>query len=225
MSDRDTILRQIRTSLRTGLLPSAAPTVPARPTLAPLPADPVQSFRSNLEAVRGRVHGPLSPEAAVGAVAALLREAGAGEVLSWPLAEVGLPGLAECLAEAGLTLVDPTVPDDAAGRAEALQRLAQVPVGLTGAQAGLSDTGSLVLIHGVGLSRLASLLPAAHVAVLFVDTLYAGLPAYWAASPEPVAQTSNVVIVTGPSRTADIELTPVFGVHGPRRLDVVLVSR
>ncbi len=225
MSDRDAILRQIRTSLRTGLLPSAAPTVPARPTLAPLPADPVQSFRSNLEAVRGRVHGPLSPEAAVGAVAALLREAGAGQVLSWPLAEVGLPGLAESLAEAGLTLVDPTVPDDAAGRAEALQRLAQVPVGLTGAQAGLSDTGSLVLIHGAGLSRLASLLPAVHVAVLFVDTLYAGLPAYWAMSPEPVAQTSNVVIVTGPSRTADIELTPVFGVHGPRRLDVVLVSR
>ena len=43
--------------------------------------------------------------------------------------------------------------------------------------------------------------------------------------PDSLTDTSNVVIVTGPSRTADIELTPVFGVHGPRRLDVVLVSR
>ena len=225
MTERDTILKSIRASLRTGLLPSAANTVPPRPQPGEPTGDPVESFRRNLEAVRGRVHGPLSPLDAVERVAALLIEAGAGEVLAWPFEDVGLPGLDERLRSAGLTLIDGNLPDDPQARAAALQHLAQVPVGLTGAQAGLADTGSLVLIHGGGRPRFASLLPPAHVAVLFLDRMYPGLPTYLAAAPEPLTDTSNVVIVTGPSRTADIELTPVFGVHGPRRLDVVLVSR
>lgn len=224
MTDRDTILRNIQVSLRTGLLPSAAATVPPRPEPGELGGDPVESFRRNLEAVRGRVHGPLSPSEAVDCVAALLVEAGAGEVLAWPLEDVGLPGLGERLESAGLTLVDGVLPDDSQARAGALQQLAQVPVGLTGAQAGLADTGSLVLIHGAGRPRFASLLPPTHVAVLFLDRMYPGLPTYLAAAPEPLTDTSNVVIVTGPSRTADIELTPVFGVHGPKRLEVVLVA-
>lgn len=225
MTDRDTILNNIRASLRTGLLPAAAATIPPRPQPGQPISDPVESFRRNLEAVRGRVHGPLSPAEAVECVASLLLEAGAGEVLAWSLEDVGLAGLAERLQAAGLALVDGNLPDDAQARAAALQHLAQVPVGLTGAQAGLADTGSLVLIHGAGRPRFASLLPPTHVAILFLDRMYPGLPTYLAAAPEPLTDTSNVVIVTGPSRTADIELTPVFGVHGPKRLDVVLVSR
>ncbi len=225
MTERDRILQNIRASLRTGLLPSAAATVPPRPLPGDPIGDPVETFRRNLEAVRGRVHGPFSPAESADRVAALLIEAGAGEVLAWPLEDVGLPGLEERLRSANLTLVDGSLPDDTQARAAALQRLAQVPVGLTGAQAGLSDTGSLVLIHGAGRQRFASLLPPVHVAVLCVDRLYPGLPTYLAAAPEPLTDTSNVVIVTGPSRTADIELTPVFGVHGPKRLDVVLVIR
>lgn len=225
MTDRDTILNNIRASLRTGLLPSAATSVPPRPEPGEPAGDPVEHFRRNLEAVRGRVHGPFSQADAIDCVAGLLIDAGAGEVLAWSLDDVGLSGLGERLRSAGLTLVDGILPDDAQPRAVALQHLAQVPVGLTGAQAGLADTGSLVLVHGPGRPRFASLLPPTHVAVLFLDRMYSGLPTYLAAAPEPLTDTSNVVIVTGPSRTADIELTPVFGVHGPRRLDVVLVRR
>ena len=112
MTDRDTILKTIRASLRTGLLPSAADTVPPRPEPVELSGDPVESFRRNLEAVRGRVHGPLSSAEAVERVASLLIEAGAGEVLAWPLEDVGLPGLAERLRSMDLTLVDSILPDD-----------------------------------------------------------------------------------------------------------------
>lgn len=226
MTRRDAILGNIRRSLGTAHLPSAQPTPPgpAPLTPAPTPDDQVAAFRKNLEAVRGRVHGPLAPEAAVQAVVRLLLEAGAGDVLGWPLADIALPGLGTAMRAAGVQRVDPRVPDDANGRAAVLQTLAQVPVGLTGAQAGLADTGSLVLLHGPDRSRLASLLPPVHVAVLALADLRPDLPTLFAERPGLVADTSNVVFVTGPSRTADIELTPVFGVHGPKRLDVVLVA-
>lgn len=227
MTDRDTILRSIRQSLTTAYLPQAQATPPAPALLVPPPAlaDQVAGFRRNLEAVRGRVHGPYGVDEATSEVVRLLREAGAGDVLSWPPAELGLPGLAAQLDAIGLRVVDPTVPEDAAGRAAALQQLASVPVGLTGAQAGLADTGSLVLIHAPGRPRFASLLPPVHVAVLHLGRMLPDLATFLAVTPELTADTSNVVIVTGPSRTADIELTPVFGVHGPKRLEVVLVMR
>lgn len=224
MTGRDTILSQIRRSLRTAHLPDAQATAPGRLPLrpAPSPDEQVVAFRRNLEAVRGRVHGPFAPEAAVDVLIGLLAEAGS-EILSWPLEDVGLPGLAEALDTAGCRRVDASVPGDAAGRAAASQRLAAVPIGLTGAQAGLADTGSLVLVHGPRRPRFASLLPPAHVAVLRLSRLWPDLPTYLASRPA-LSDTSNVVLVTGPSRTADIELIPVFGVHGPKRLDVILVS-
>lgn len=226
MTGRDAILGNIRRSLGTAHLPSAQPTPPERAPLTAPPSldDQVAAFRKNLEAVRGRVHGPFAPEAATATVVRLLLEAGAGDLLGWPLADIALAGLGAALTAAGVRRVDPRVPDDANGRAAALQTLAQVPVGLTGAQAGLADTGSLVLIHGPERSRLASLLPPVHVAVLALADLRPDLPTLFVERPNLLDGTSNVVFVTGPSRTADIELTPVFGVHGPKRLDVVLVA-
>ena len=53
----------------------------------------------------------------------------------------------------------------------------------------------------------------------------ATLPAFFAARPDLARAGSNVVIITGPSRTADIELTPVYGVHGPKALHVILLDR
>lgn len=226
MTHRDAILQSIRRSLSTGYLPAALPTPPEPAPLTPPPPMEAQvaDFRQNLEAVRGRVHGPLSPQPATETVVRLLLEAGAGDVLGWPLADVGLPGLGAALSLAGIHLVPTHVPDQAPGRTAILQSLATVPVGLTGAQAGLADTGSLLLVHGPDRSRLASLLPPVHIVVLFLKDLRHDLATLLAERPDLLDTSSNVVFVTGPSRTADIELTPVFGVHGPKRLEVVLVA-
>ncbi|MEZ4518784.1 MAG: lactate utilization protein [Chloroflexota bacterium] len=102
-------------------------------------------------------------------------------------------------------------------------------VGLTGADAGLAATGSLVLQSGSGRYRAASLLPPLHIAVLTADRIVPDLENWWtqqrAAGLDQVRQRSNIVVITGPSRTADIAMQLVMGMHGPRELHLILLDR
>ncbi len=97
-----------------------------------------------------------------------------------------------------------------------------VRAGVTGVFVGIADTGSLVLVGGEDSPLTASLLPDIHIAILkesdLVPTLADAL-----AKPEIQSATAAVVI-TGPSRTADIEMTLTIGVHGPKELHVFLIS-
>ena len=105
-----------------------------------------------------------------------------------------------------------------------LTELDDVRVGLTGAVAGLADTGSLVLVSGPGRGRIASLLPPLHIAMLRVSQLHPTYAAFLAAHPQIEDAGSNLVLITGPSRTADIEMTLTRGVHGPGEVHVVLID-
>ena len=97
-----------------------------------------------------------------------------------------------------------------------------VHCGVTGALAGIAETGSLVLISGAGQTLTASLLPEVHVAVLKTSRL---VPTLADALRLPEVRTALAgVIVTGPSRTADIEMTLTIGVHGPGELHVFLID-
>jgi L-lactate dehydrogenase complex protein LldG len=102
--------------------------------------------------------------------------------------------------------------------------LTSVHVGLTGADAGLAETGSIVVASGPGKSRLASLLPPVHVAILARDRLTASLAALIRERPYLATSGANFVCITGPSRTADIEHTLTRGVHGPKEVHVVIVG-
>lgn len=100
-----------------------------------------------------------------------------------------------------------------------------IDAGVTGAEAGIADTGTLVLRPGAHEPRTLSLVPPLHVAVLRASRLYAGLPA--AMSAVAAAQDdmpTNLLLVTGPSKTADIQQVLAFGAHGPRELVIVLVN-
>jgi len=79
-------------------------------------------------------------------------------------------------------------------------------------------------VSGPGRPRLASLLPPVHVAILRADRIYSNLPALVTALAEKGTAGSNLVIITGPSRTADIEMTLTRGVHGPGEVHVVIVG-
>lgn len=105
------------------------------------------------------------------------------------------------------------------------QRLfADMQASVTSTAAGVADTGTLVLWPGPGEPRTLSLVPPVHVAVLRASRLYASLPAAMAALQPQAAMPTNLLLVTGPSKTADIQQVLAYGAHGPKELIIVLVN-
>ncbi len=92
--------------------------------------------------------------------------------------------------------------------------------GVSRALYGLADTGSVVLAASSDEPRARSLLPAVHVTLLGEDRLLPGLAELFEALGDDLP--SALAIVTGPSRSADIEQELVVGVHGPGEVHVVL---
>lgn len=97
---------------------------------------------------------------------------------------------------------------------------AQADVGVSGADAALAETGTVVLRSGPGRSRLVTLLPPIHLALVSVDCLQPDLFTWTAARSGSMP--AGVTLVSGPSKTGDIEQTLSIGVHGPKHFIVVL---
>jgi L-lactate dehydrogenase complex protein LldG len=185
--------------------------------------DRVARFTRELEPLGGTVQRVPSTDAAGDAVLSLVSQHGRDGVLTWDEVAIGVPGLLERLQGAGVRLVAQDV-SDGPGREQRVGELGACSVGITGAEFGLADTGSLVVVSGRGRGRLASLLPPVHVAVLPVSQLVWTLADALAMQPTLATSGSNLVVITGPSRTADIEMTLTRGVHGPRDVHVILVG-
>lgn len=95
-------------------------------------------------------------------------------------------------------------------------------VGITSAQAGIAETGTLVLDSSVERNRLVSLVPPVHVAILDASRIYPTLADALSFLQSGKEVSPAVTFITGPSRTADIELTLAIGVHGPQELYVII---
>lgn len=104
------------------------------------------------------------------------------------------------------------------------QELFQIDAGITSTRAGVADTGAVVLWPTEAEPRLMSLVPPVHVAVLDADTIYNSLAEMLAAQNWAAGMPTNALLISGPSKTADIEFTLVFGVHGPKEL-VLLIRK
>jgi L-lactate dehydrogenase complex protein LldF len=132
--------------------------------------------------------------------------------------------LEEFLRERGVdrVLVDGAGAEYVSGFAMIHEPDPSVPVGVTGVLCGIAETGSLVLVSGAGQTLTASLLPEIHIAILKQSQL---LPTVVSALTRmEVADAKAGVVITGPSRTADIEMTLTIGVHGPGELIVFLID-
>jgi L-lactate dehydrogenase complex protein LldG len=192
----------------------------------------IAQFTAALEAVGGRVSRVASAGEAADLVLGYLEadewrtheQDGPGPFVAWDVDHLVLPDVPGALEARGARRLDAMVRATQAERDEDYLRLDRAVVGVTGAHAALADTGSLALIHGEGRGRLVSLLPPIHVALVPVTGLHATLGAWFDAEPDLLRQSANVVLVTGPSRTADIEMTLTRGVHGPRIVHVVFVG-
>ena len=135
------------------------------------------------------------------------------DILAWEPEALSLPGLPEALADIGLTLM-PT---------HRRNLNPELLVGLTSADAGLADTGSLVLHLAQGQSSLPALVTLHHVALLPASRLFPDVTAWrraWMATrPGDLASS---IIITGPSSADDIQLHPHRGMFGPGRQHVIL---
>lgn len=175
----------------------------------------LELFTERLTDVNGVVHtgSPLEE------VVSILEAQQARSFVAWD--EVGVDGLHEALAQRGFERVDHRVGDD---RKQRYGPLSRVPVGITGADAALAESGSLVLRSGEGRPRLVSLVPPVHVALVARSTVYRSLTHWMGAHGDEVGMVANTVFITGPSRTGDIEQVLTLGVHGPGEVHVVLID-
>ncbi|MGO9008414.1 MAG: LutC/YkgG family protein [Beijerinckiaceae bacterium] len=96
---------------------------------------------------------------------------------------------------------------------------------VTTARGGIAETGSLVLWPTADEPRLMSLLPPIHVALVEVGTIADSLAGTMASQDWAGGMPTNAVLVSGPSKTADIEQTLAYGVHGPKELVVLVIGR
>jgi len=135
----------------------------------------------------------------------LLRAKNINRVQTWD----SVPGLDEAVLEAAGISV----------QTEADQSL---KAGITGALAGIAETGTLVIQSGEGRPLTASLLPEIHIAVLRASDIETNLEKVF--SVHQVESFESVALVSGPSRTADIEMTLTIGVHGPGELYVFILE-
>ncbi len=219
--ERDAFLSRVRTSV-------AAATVPAASSDPPTPradsGDLAAQFRTALEAVDGIVHEVDAAEDVPGLVQSIAAAAGAQRFLSWGADRLPVRGVIEGLTAFGLHRMSPLVPQDGADRLDHQRAYFDVDLGVTGAYAGFAESGSIVLTAGPGRPRMASLIPPLHVALLMRRDLHPSLSTWAATEPNAPGETSNLIFITGPSRTGDIEMHLNLGVHGPKEIHVVVIS-
>ncbi len=192
----------------------------------PLQYDLIVRFQEELERVDGElVH--CSSEELPHKVADFLASIDADQILGWGDPSAHLYSVRQYLHERGIEILEPEIPrsEDGNTRYETLVGLDQAPAGLTTCLAGLADTGTVILPSGAGLSSLTSLLPRTHLVLLRAKDIYPSFD-HWirAGGREAIASSSQLTLITGPSRTADVEMILTLGVHGPERLVVFTID-
>ena len=102
--------------------------------------------------------------------------------------------------------------------------LFQIDAAITSTVGGIAETGAIILWPDAKEPRLMSLVPPIHIAVLEADKIFNSFDEVMQAQKWPQKMPTNAILISGPSKTADIELTLAFGVHGPKELIVLILS-
>ena len=100
-------------------------------------------------------------------------------------------------------------------------------IGVTGVDYAIAETGSVAITAGKGVSRLISLLPPVHVAVVRPSQILPSLDELFTIRRNEFLETGSLNyanIISGPSRSADIEQTLIKGMHGPREVHMIVLS-
>jgi L-lactate dehydrogenase complex protein LldG len=173
------------------------------------------TFASRAAGAGMKVHRCAAAECAA-TVVGILREIRAARV--WvERVEAGAEELAGRVRAAGIGVVG-----DECG--EGMEALFDLDAGVTGVASAIAETGSVVLASGPGRRRGAFMVPPVHIAVVHEGQIVADLLDLWGRIGPPPSPPTALTIVSGPSKTADIEGILITGVHGPGQVHVVLVA-
>ena len=216
MTSRDAILQRIRTEL-SRISPLERPPVPeVWPATCPAPGELAERFTANLQAVQGEVLCCSSMQHARQTLLELM------DRCEWQtLGAMDRPICRELVAEL------PPERVNVAYDGWQPRQMAQLSAGLIEAERLLADTGTCLIDCGSTQDRLLCYLPPACVVIARVSQLAEHMPAAWDEIARQTAEPDRrgeFVLITGPSRTADIEKILILGVHGPKRLVVMLVD-
>lgn len=149
------------------------------------------------------------------------------QVLGWRPDALPVPGLAEALQDMEITLVTPHELQSSERR----EAVRHIRYGLTGVEAAFASTGSLLVASGPQTMRSASLLPLRHIALVPLERLYPTMEDWLCEQRDAGKLTdflrshANVAMISGPSKSADIEMNLTLGVHGPMYVHVILFGR
>lgn len=186
----------------------------------PLPTEPrpgnPATFAAECSFMKGEVIRARGTTEAKERLAEVLARHSGKSMVRWDhpdLDEMDLEGIARA---AGVELLIP-------GEGELVDAAAKADVGVTAADYALADSGTLVLFTRPGQERSISLLPPAHLALLREDRVLADIDDLIAVISR-IEHFRGLTLITGPSLTGDIEMIPVFGVHGPGKLTAILWS-
>jgi L-lactate utilization protein LutC len=225
MTPRDTFLHRVRRAVDEGNRAGIALPYPEWHGVGYQGAgtDAIRRFCDELGAAGGTAHLAESDDAAGDAVVDLVRSRGANKVVLDPCALVDRLGLAGRLREEGIEVAM----TDNLPATSARDTFFGADVGISGVYRLVAETGSVVMATNPRQPRSVSLLPPMHIALAEPSQLLPDLfDLFDLFSPVPSADQalppSCLTLITGPSKTGDIELRLVTGVHGPGEIHVVL---
>lgn len=208
MSAKDNILKR----LRAGKQPfTDVAAIDERTLVVPMEGVPLlETFIAKAEALSAHVMQAVSKQDALDYILEII---GADQqVLAWDEDQLPLDALHQALADNNISVAD--------------SRDGSVRVGITGVEAALAATGSLIISAKEGRPRSVSLLPYVHIAIVEQEQLLPHFEAWIAQQSADTAsfrQSGNHVVITGASRTADIGMELVLGAHGPADLHIIIL--
>jgi L-lactate utilization protein LutC len=222
--NRDAILQRVRQAVQLGNRAGRTPDLAPRGNVGYQGADgePIQRFRSEFTAAGGLTHLVPDQQAAIVQVLELVTAASAGRVLVGSGALLDPLGLPARLRGMGIDVLETAgMPPDSVRNS-----FFGADLGITGVDFLIAETGSVALFSRPHEPRFHSLLPPVHIAVAHADQILPDLfdlfeAKVWGEKPE---LPSCLTLITGPSKTGDIELRLVTGVHGPGEVHVVIIG-
>lgn len=207
---REEMLSKVRSALKR-TADSDVATIPATPRIAPRGAGDseaeLSAFFGEVEKLGGKTRRITELTNLRGALQELVAAEEVKKATVWPTAEMKAWGVEDALKSFGVEVVSPYASN---------REVAECELGVTGADFALPETGTLGLRSAIEQPRTVSLLPRVHLSLIKTACLRADLHHVF----EEAKQDDYFVFITGPSRTADIELTVTVGVHGPKTLYV-----